>query len=149
MHIPGSRKKISDTLDDTLLLGNCYNIGLRVFNKLKSYLTNRSLFVHIAEVVSSTAFADIGVPVQGSVLGPLLFIIYVNDLSNRQDFHNLTNLESNIIHFADDTVIETSARAEVVVMKHKTHLEKCNQWLTSNKLAINTKKTKSLFFREK
>ena len=70
----------------------------------------------------------------------------MNDLSRKQDVDNLTNLESNIILFADDTVIETSVRAEEVVMKHKTQLQKCNQWLTKNKLAINTEKTKSMFF---
>ena len=43
-------------------------------------------------------------------------------------------------------MIETSARAEEVVMKHKTQLPKCNQWLTKNKLAINTEKTNSMFF---
>ena len=59
---------------------------------------------------------------------------------------NLTNLESNIILFADDAVIETSARAEEVVMKHKTQLPKCNQWLTKNKLAISAEKTNSMFF---
>ena len=63
-----------------------------------------------------------------------------------QDVDNLTNLESIIILFADDTVIETSARAEEVVWKHKTQLQKCNQRLTENKLAINTEKRKSMFF---
>ena len=122
-------KKSFHTVDYKVLLGKCYNIVLRchVFNILKSYLTNRSQIVQIAEVVSSTAFVDIGVP-QASVLGPLLFILYVNDLSNMQDVDNLTNLESNILLFADDTLIETSARAEEVVMKHKTQLQKGNQW---------------------
>ena len=66
-------KKAFDTVDHKVLIGKCYNIGLRghVFNRLKSYLTNRSQFVQIEEVVSSTAFVDIGVP-QGSILG-LLF----------------------------------------------------------------------------
>ena len=97
MHFPGSQKAF-DTVDHTVLLGKSYNIGLRghVFNILKSYLTNRSQFVQIAEVVSSTAFVDIGVP-QGSVLGPLFFIIYVKDLSNMQAVDTVTDLKSNII----------------------------------------------------
>ncbi|XP_075240254.1 alpha-N-acetylgalactosaminide alpha-2,6-sialyltransferase 5-like [Convolutriloba macropyga] len=58
----------------------------------------------------------------------------MNDLSNMQDVDNLTNLESNIIVFADDTVIETSARAEEVVLKHKTQLQKfCEHTLQTRK----------------
>ena len=70
----------------------------------------------------------------------------MNDFSNKQDVDNSTNLEYNIILFADNTVIETSAIAEDVVMKHKSQLMKCNQWLIKSKLAINTEKTKSIIF---
>ena len=53
-------------------------------------------------------------------------------------------METNSILFTDK-VIETSTRAEDVVMKHKTQLEKCNQLSTKNKLTITTEKTKSIF----
>ena len=90
-------------------------------------------------------FVDAGVP-KGSIIDPLVFIICVNDLSNMQDVDNLINLESIIIFFEDDTVIETSARAEDVVMKQKTQLKNVISGQLKNKISVNTEKTKSRFF---
>ena len=63
---------------------------------LQSYLTNRKQFVNFGGFTSKCEKIDIGVP-QGSVLGPLLFLIYINDLQNN------TNLK--VLNFADDTLL--------------------------------------------
>ena len=88
----------------------------------------------IAQTVSSTAVITCGVP-QGSNLGPLLFLIYVNDLPNCLSF-------SNASLFADDTNLTTSGiSAEVVQSQLNEDLEKVHRWLLANKLTLNIEKT--------
>jgi len=74
-------QKAFDTVDHYILLNKVYKYGIRgkVWDWFKSYLTNRKQFVAIGDINSVTEVLYCGVP-QGSILGPLLFFIYVNDI---------------------------------------------------------------------
>ena len=75
--------KAFDTIDHNILLRKLYNYGIRgiVWSWIKSYLSNRQQYVSIDDVNSPISHINCGVP-QGSILGPLLFLIYVNDIGN-------------------------------------------------------------------
>ena len=92
-------KKAFDTVNHKILLDKLFRYGIRgkTLNWFKSYLTNRKQFVNFQGTESLTEYVIWGVP-QGSILGPLLFIIYINDLPN------VTNKLVPIL-FADDTTL--------------------------------------------
>ena len=73
--------KAFDTIDHNILLHKLYNYGIRgiVWSWINSYLSNRQQYVSIDDVNSPISHINCGVP-QGSILGPLLFLIYVNDI---------------------------------------------------------------------
>ena len=94
-------KKAFDTVPHRQLLMklNCYDICDKANELIKSYLTCRQQFVKCCDYLSEQRHISIGVP-QGSVLGPLLFLLYINDLLNS------TSLGTRL--FADDTVLYNS-----------------------------------------
>ena len=127
-----------DTVDHNILLQKCYRYGLRgpIYTILKSYLFKRMQYTLIGDKKSKLNLIELGVP-QGSILGPLLFIIYMNDLS-------LSQKKSNVILYADDTVVKSRSSASKIDDDHNRALDKVNDWLIKNKLTLNKEKTKSI-----
>ena len=141
--------KAFDTIDHNILLHKLeyYGIKGQALDLLKSYLTNRKQYVTYGSVSSDLMEITHGVP-QGSILGPLLFIIYVNDLSHA------TNIFNTIL-YADDTTLvaclenfnkNKDAPISEIENQLNTELQKVNEWLNLNKLSINTSKTKGMIF---
>ena len=130
-------KKAFDTLDHKIMLAKLETFGFRgrVFELLKSYLSDRKQYLHVDGFNTCCEPVKCGVP-QGSVLGPLLFLLYINDLPRL--------IEAGITLFADDTNIfhneSTSARSLPDI------LEDVDVWMKSNKLKCNLEKSKVVCF---
>ena len=133
-------KKAFDTVDHDILLKKLEYYGVRGLLKdwFQSYLKNRKQFVSVNNSTSNTKEITTGVP-QGSVLGPLLFLLYINDL-HKSVKHSKT------YHFADDTNIMQSNKSLDVLSKNlNKDLKSLSQWLKANKLSLNISKTKLSF----
>ena len=110
-----------------------------MFNWLRNYLNERTQYVYVNDTKSTTGRIVCGVP-QGSVLGPLLFLIYVNDL-HRAIPNDTPKL------FADDTNVFTIGK-DISEVENKANkcLSNLHKWCTINKLSINVEKTNYMIF---
>ena len=134
-------QKAFDTVNHKILIDKLDYYGIRgVANEwFKSYLSGRSQYVSIEGFKSETKQIKHGVP-QGSVLGPLLFLVYINDLHKAIHY-------SKTYHFADDTHLLNISRSSKQIQKHINIDLKCLfKWLTANKISLNCSKTKLFIF---
>ena len=135
-------QKAFDTVNHDILFRKLNYYGVRgiALEWFKSYLSNRMQMVYINNTFSNINNIDIGVP-QGSILGPLLFLIYVNDLNTCIKY-------SNTYHFADDTNLQLITKSLNKLNRYMNHdLANLVQWLRANKISLNTKKTVLILFK--
>jgi Reverse transcriptase (RNA-dependent DNA polymerase). len=115
-----------------------YGYSANVLRWVENYLENRQQQVLINNNLSKPATITCGVP-QGSILGPLLFLIYINDLPNATNF--------KVTMFADDTTLQHFGNNLQVMEVEASHsLKNLASWLKVNKLVLNLDKTKMLVF---
>ena len=134
-------KKAFDCVDHDILKLKLERYGVRgtPLKWLESYLTDRKCYVAIGPHVSKINTFNIGVP-QGSILGPTLFLLYINNLPKISD-----TLQTQL--FADDTIV-SNVGPDINALTQSTNEELCklNDWTLANKLTIHAGKTKFLLF---
>jgi hypothetical protein len=137
--------KAFDTLNHEILYDKLIYYGIRSeeLELFKSYLTNRYQYVKYNDTKSELLPISTGVP-QGSILGPLLFIIYINDMPNASNAFRFTM-------YADDTTLLT--RLNTNMLNNTNHINaeivRITDWLSVNKLSLNVSKSKYMFFDTK
>jgi len=136
-------KKAFDLVSHDILLKKLKNLGVNdiALKWFESYLGNRSQCVDINGVISLPRFIRMSV-MQGSILGPLLFLCFINDL------HLSTNLMTLL--FADDTcALASNKNLDELILTCNNELQKLGAWFCANKLSINIKKCKYIIFHKK
>ena len=134
--------KAFDTIDHNILIYKLRAYGVRgnAISWFEDYLRNRCQFVAYKSNTSQTSMVKCGVP-QGSILGPLLFLICVNDIINSAPL--LT-----YILFADDTnILYSHKNLNTLITTLNLELVKLSRWFKCNKLSLNISKTNCMYFK--
>ena len=134
--------KAFDTVNHSILFDKLKYYGIRglALDWVKSYFSNRVQFVQFNDCFSASKNISCGVP-QGSILGPLFFLLYINDIANVSKLVDL-------ILFADDTSIFFSHK-DINYLNNvlNRELRKLSDWFIVNKLSLNLTKTKFMIFK--
>ena len=133
--------KAFDTVDHEILLHKLYRYGIRghANNFFRSYLTNRTQYTYVNGEKSDISRITCGVP-QGSVLGPLFFVLYINDL-----YRSVDNVITRL--FADDTSLVMYDNDFNRLVNHVSlTFQKLSRWCIENKLTISMEKTNFVSF---
>ena len=133
-------RKAFDTVNHTILCDKLKAVGFdsSTVSWFQSYLQNRTQLVNVNGVSSDVMKISCGVP-QGSILGPLLFNLYVNDMCS--------SVDCKLILYADDSVLLVSHKDfEVVESTLSNNLQNLSVWLLDNKLSLHLGKTESMLF---
>ena len=136
-------QKAFDTVDHSILLMKLEALGLNnsAVSWFASYLTDRHQLVDVSGTFSSSAPISCGVP-QGSILGPLLFLVYVNDMS--------AVVKHKLLLYADDSaILVTGKNKESIENMLSSELDRVSDWLICNKLSLHLGKTESILFGSK
>ncbi len=136
--------KAFDTINHDILLSKLHHYGIRglALDLLSSYLSSRLQYTSYDSHLSGLLPVSCGVP-QGSILGPLLFLLYVNDIPS-------SSKHFSFVLFADDTNIFLS-HPNLNTLTHifNTELIKVSNWFKANKLSLNVSKTNYIHFSKK
>ena len=134
-------RKAFDTINHEILLSKLPSFGMdiQIISWIGNYLTNRKQKCSVNGKTSDVGRVTCGVP-QGSILGPLLFLLYINDIDTDL-------LHSNVLLYADDTVLYSNHDNEAVAHAWMTEdLAKLTTWFKMNQLTVNIEKTKIMMF---
>jgi len=139
--------KAFDSLDDCILNGKLYNnfnFSTSACRLISSYFEHRKQYVECSGCRSEYLDVITGVP-QGSVLGPILFMFYLNDF-----FEHLSQTDCKIFVFADDIQLLFKGKSDSIVqteLQINDCLLKVQDWMNDNRLTINASKTKAMLFK--
>ena len=133
--------KAFDCINHSILLQKLHYYGIRgiALEWFRNYLSDRKQFVYFNNTISNYLNVTCGVP-QGSILGPILFLIYINDIVH------VSTLLFPILFADDSNVFYAGKNPNDMINIMNIELEKLLNWLKANRLSLNVKKTHFMFF---